>query len=83
MQKLKSPNVVQLLDVMETSNNYYIIQRGYLAIVVDLDGLAIETWMSEWKEMHLSPLPMYWQVLSSLLKMELFTEILSQQIFNW
>jgi calcium-dependent protein kinase len=25
MQKLKSPNIVALLDVMETSNNYYII----------------------------------------------------------
>lgn len=25
MQKLKSPNIVQLLDVMETSNNYYIV----------------------------------------------------------
>ncbi|CAK66613.1 unnamed protein product (macronuclear) [Paramecium tetraurelia] len=27
MQKLKSPNIVQLLDVMETSNNYYIVQE--------------------------------------------------------
>ena len=27
MQKLKSPNIVGLLDVMETSNNYYIIQE--------------------------------------------------------
>ncbi|KAM3142202.1 hypothetical protein pb186bvf_005611 [Paramecium bursaria] len=27
MQKLKSPNIVQLMDVMETSNNYYIIQE--------------------------------------------------------
>lgn len=25
MQKLKSPNIVGLLDVMETTNNYYII----------------------------------------------------------
>lgn len=25
MQKLKSPNIVALFDVMETSNNYYII----------------------------------------------------------
>ncbi|CAD8048740.1 unnamed protein product [Paramecium primaurelia] len=27
MGKLKSPNIVQLLDVMETSNNYYIVQE--------------------------------------------------------
>lgn len=27
MQKLKSPNIVQLMDVMETNNNYYIIQE--------------------------------------------------------
>ncbi|CAD8163035.1 unnamed protein product [Paramecium octaurelia] len=27
MQKLKSPNIVQLLDVMETNNNYYIVQE--------------------------------------------------------
>jgi calcium-dependent protein kinase len=25
MQKLKSPNIVSLMDVMETNNNYYII----------------------------------------------------------
>ena len=27
MQKLDSPNVVSLIDVMETNNNYYIIQE--------------------------------------------------------
>jgi len=27
MQKLKSPNIVSLFDVMETTNNYYIIQE--------------------------------------------------------
>jgi calcium-dependent protein kinase len=27
MQKLKSPNVVAFLDVVETTNNYYIIQE--------------------------------------------------------
>jgi calcium-dependent protein kinase len=27
MQKLKSPNVVAFLDVLETTNNYYIIQE--------------------------------------------------------
>lgn len=27
MQKLKQKNVVQLLDVLETANNYYIIQE--------------------------------------------------------
>lgn len=36
MQKLKSPNIVALLDVMETSNNYYIIQE--FCDSGDLDG---------------------------------------------
>lgn len=27
MQRLKSPNIVSLLDVMETVNNYYIVQE--------------------------------------------------------
>lgn len=27
MQKLHSPNIVSLFDVMETNNNYYIIQE--------------------------------------------------------
>jgi calcium-dependent protein kinase len=27
MQKLKSHNIVMLLDVLETGNNYYIIQE--------------------------------------------------------
>jgi calcium-dependent protein kinase len=27
MQTLKSPNVVAFLDVLETTNNYYIIQE--------------------------------------------------------
>jgi calcium-dependent protein kinase len=46
MQRLKSPNIVQLMDVMETSNNYYIIQE--FCDSGDLDGyLAQHKQMSE------------------------------------
>ncbi|CAD8197134.1 unnamed protein product [Paramecium octaurelia] len=48
MQKLKSPNIVQLMDVMETNNNYYIIQE--YCDSGDLDKL-IENYVSQKKTM--------------------------------